>query len=235
MKLTRIIRKQSRKYGSCPRTLVGILFSVSTFLTTTPTFSQEGMTQNQDVCVAYFTWWQNTTVPAQYSASADPDSVSGASLQNPGHVGRMAQRIAEKLNTTAFPIRALKPYPYHFNSLLPIVREENSTNARPPLNHSTSEYRIGTCRNLYLGFPNWDYDMPAAVKTFVESIDRNSWTGVTIYPFSSTGTGGWGNSLETLRTLVPNVRLAEPLAISRRAMKQSDQLVDAWLAKTKEY
>lgn len=187
--------------------------------------------EKNDVCIAYFTWWENARVPADVSAAANPDVVSGASLQSPGHVGRMAQRIAQKLGVKAFPIRAAKPYPYDFDELLPIARAENDKNARPALDAASAAYRLGSCRTLYLGFPNWDYDMPSVVKTFVESIGRDGWSGVTIYPFASTGSGGWANSLETLRQLAPGAQLGEPLALRRSAIKGSDQEIDAWLEK----
>ena len=181
------------------------------------------------VCVAYFTWWENTRISREASAATNPEAVSGASLQAPGHVGRIALRIAGRFGVEAFAIRAAKPYPSDYPTLLAQVQAENASGTLPALDARGEAYRLGGCRTLFLGFPNWDYDMPPAVKTFVKSIGREGWSGRTIRPFASTGTGGWAHSLETLRALAPGARIESGFAASRSGMRRVERRVDAWL------
>lgn len=184
------------------------------------------------VCVAYFTWWENTVVSPEASRLANPDVVTGASLQAPGHVGRMALRIAERLGAPAVPIRIAGSYPASYEALLPIVQKEHEADERPALR---AESRLPSgCRTLYLGFPNWDYGLPNAVKSFMESIPVQERQALQVVPFASTGTGGWAASLADLQAAFPHVQVREGIALPRRASREYEAQIDQWLASLPE-
>ncbi len=202
-------------------------------MTTLLAIAASGHAREGDACVLYFTWWENTHATVEEAAAANPDAVSGASLQAPGHVGRMALRIADRLGTKALPIRVRSPYPSSFRALLPIVQEENRRmkhgGSGPALDVETEAYDLGQCQAIYLGFPNWDYDMPAAVQAFLRRQPVGIWQGKTIYPFAVTGTGGWANALDTLRTLAAGAAIGGTLALPRTAHEAFEREADAWL------
>ena len=183
----------------------------------------------KDLCLAYFTWWENTVISEAASKAADPDVVTGASLQAPGHVGRMALTIAETLGIRALPIRAAEPYSNEYRTLLTTVRAEHERDLRPALRPESKLDDPGHCRVLFLGFPNWDYGLPNAVKTFAEGLPEDVRKKSVVIPFASTGTGGWGDAPEALRAIFSNVRADLGLSLPRDENKTYGARVKAWL------
>lgn len=184
-------------------------------------------TATDQVCVVYWTWWENTKVSPKQSAAADPEVVTGASLQAPGHVGRLAKRIAERFGVEAAPIRTAEPYPNEYRLLLPVVRAEHAQGRAKPL--AAKQPDLSRCGTVFIGFPNWDYDMPQGVKDFLAAAPSGFWRGRTVIPFASTGTGGWGEAIESLKALAPGASIEHPFAVSRRQVNRYDELADAWL------
>jgi flavodoxin len=64
--------------------------------------------------------------------------------------------------------------------------------------------------------------------TFLEAYD---FSGKTIAPFCTHGSGRWGRSLDDLKKLSPNTTILEGLAISGNLVRRSKDDVVKWLQK----
>jgi len=68
------------------------------------------------------------------------------------------------------------------------------------------DLKIGKYETIYLGFPIWWYVAPTIVNTFLEAYD---WTGKTIVIFATSGSSGFGNTLDSLKNSCPGAVLKE--------------------------
>lgn len=178
---------------------------------------------DKKILIAYFTRAENTH--AANPSAIDVDAASSASLLAPGNVGRMAALIREETGGTLFSIRTETPYPENYSAILDQASAESAANARPAL--ASRVDRMEDYDIIFLGYPNWDYGAPMAVRTFLESYD---FTGKTVIPFCSHGTGGLSSSVRQISQSIPGATIGTPLGISRNEMKDAPEKVHAWLS-----
>ena len=57
---------------------------------------------------------------------------------------------------------------------------------------------------IFLGFPNWYYDMPMAVYAFLEEYDLS---GKTIIPFVTSGGSGFSKAVSAIQSIQPNAEV----------------------------
>ena len=88
-------------------------------------------------------------------------------------------------------------------------KEEHDANARPKL--ATHVKNMGSYDVVILVYPNWWYDMPMAVYSFLDEYDLS---GKTIVPFCTSGGSGFSNTIETISKLEPKATILKGLAIS---------------------
>lgn len=115
-------------------------------------------------------------------------------------------------------------YPAHYDALIDQDREERNQGIWPELkNHveNMADYEI-----VFLGFPNWRYDMPMPVYRFLEGYD---FTGKAIMPLRSYGGGRFGQSLTAIAKLAPDAEIEEGLAISYSGGTEMSDDVFKWL------
>ena len=100
---------------------------------------------------------------------------------------------------------------------LPMKRRKNARPALASHVDNMEDYDI-----VFLGFPNWWYTLPMPVLTFVEEYD---WSGKTVVPFVTHGTGGLSSTIRDLTAALPeDVTILEPSAFTaRRWMLPSPQ------------
>ena len=66
---------------------------------------------------------------------------------------------------------------------------------------------------LFIGYPNWNADLPMPLYTFLEEYDLS---GKTIIPFTTHGGSGFSRTIDTIAELEPDAQVEEDgLAISR--------------------
>lgn len=75
---------------------------------------------------------------------------------------------------------------------------EENQNARPEL--STHIENLEDYDMIFLGYPNWNADLPMPLYTFLEEYDFN---GKTIIPFCPHGGSGFSNTIKTIANLQP--------------------------------
>lgn len=173
--------------------------------------------------VAYFTYAENAQL------SSDVDVSSSASIQRyndnlTGNVGLMAHAIADLTGAELFSILTINKYPDNYDDTVDQGQQENTEQVRPELAaqiEKLQEYDV-----IFLGYPNWWYDMPMAMYSFLEAYDLS---GKTIVPFSTSGGSGFSDTIETITAVQPQAILEEGLTIHSSNIENAQEDVQAWL------
>ena len=80
---------------------------------------------------------------------------------------------------------------------------------------------------LFIGYPNWNADLPMPLYTFLEEYDLS---GKTIIPFTTHGGSGFSRTIDTIAELEPDAQVEEDgLAISRNAVPDAEGEVTDWV------
>ena len=80
--------------------------------------------------------------------------------------------------------------------------EMTDKSIRPKMDGKTVD--ISKYDEIYIGFPIWWYVAPTIINTFLESYD---FTGKTIKLFATSGSSGFGKTVEELQTSAPNAKI----------------------------
>ena len=75
---------------------------------------------------------------------------------------------------------------------------------------------------IFIGFPIWWYREPSIIDTFLEAYDFG---GKTIVPFATSGSSGFGESGDSIRSIVPSAVVKEG---KRFAVPASDETLKEW-------
>ena len=167
-----------------------------------------------NILIAYF------TVPE----TDGTDAVSGASRvvadgQVLGNTEYVAQLIQQETGGDLFAIETVQEYPGSHDPLLESAYNEKADNARPEL--ATQIENLDDYDTIFLGYPNWNADLPMPLYTFLESYD---FSGKTIVPFCTSASDSIDNSLHIFEELAPDAELAEGLTAN------NEEEIEPWLA-----
>ena len=193
-----------------------------------PVGSQEPAGQEEaegsHILIADFPWADNTVV--EDPSSVDVDATTSASVLAPGNAAKLAAWIQEAVGGDLHSIVVEEPYSSDYDECLDRAAEEKADNARPALTthvENMEDYDI-----VFLGFPNWWYTLPMPVLTFVEEYD---WSGKTVVPFVTHGTGGLSSTIRDLTAALPeDVTILEPIGVYRPEVDASQSAVQEWIA-----
>jgi flavodoxin len=173
--------------------------------------------------VVYFSYFENANLPAGVDASASA-SIQVWNGKNTGNTGVVTNIINEKVGGDIYPILVADKYPTDYDETVSRGRDEQNRNYRPQLvNHIENFNDYDT---VFIGFPNWWYDMPMAMYSFFEEYD---FSGKTIIPFVTSGGSGFSNTVSTIKSLEPNATILEGISISGRRVMGAEENVTEWL------
>ena len=200
----------------------------STAETQVPGDGQEDLSQEEEegshILIAYFTWADNTVV--EDPSSVDVDATTSTSVLAPGNAAKLAAWIQEEVGGDLHSIVVEEPYSSDYDECLDRAAEEKADNARPAL--ATHVENMEDYDIVFLGFPNWWYTLPMPVLTFVEEYD---WSGKTVVPFVTHGTGGLSSTIRDLTAALPeDTTILEPIGVYRPEVDTSQGAVQDWLA-----
>lgn len=159
------------------------------------------------------------------------DTVANASRVSTadGVVGNcqfIAQAIQQAVGGDLFAIETVQEYPGTHQPLLDFAYEELRQDARPELSsqiENLDDYSV-----IFLGYPNWNADLPMPLYTFLESYD---FSGKTIIPFVTHGGSGFSRTISTIADLQPNATvLTDGLSVSRNNVPNAAQEAMDWAA-----
>lgn len=141
-----------------------------------------------------------------------------------GNTQYMAYTIQENTGANIFRILPKNPYPTDHDELLAVAQNEIRTNARPEIDGTIEDF--DSYDVVFVGYPNWNADMPYILYTFFETYD---FSGKTIVPFNTHGGSGFSGTQETIAELEPNATMLEGKSISRNSIEGAEQEIIDWL------
>lgn len=173
-----------------------------------------------NILVAYFSVMETDGVDTV--AGASRVAVDGEVLGNNQYI---AQIIQQQVGGDLFSIETVQEYPTTHEPLLDFAYEEKADNARPELAahiENPDSYDV-----IFLGFPNWNADLPMPLYTFLEEYD---FSGKTIIPFTTHGGSGFSRTIQTIAELQPGAEvLTDGLSISRNSVSGAESEVIDWV------
>lgn len=157
------------------------------------------------------------------------DASSGASrlVSNGKVIGNtqyIASVISEATGSDLFEIKTIHTYPGSHKALIDAAKVEIDNNARPKL--ATHIKNLNDYDVVFVGFPNWWYDMPMPLYSFFDEYDFG---GKTVIPFCTHGGSRFSNAIKTIRGLEPKASVLDGYAISRDRVSEAKPNVLNWL------
>ncbi|MDO4179894.1 MAG: flavodoxin [Bacteroidales bacterium] len=173
------------------------------------------------VLVAYFSVPETDGVDA--SSGASRVSANGKMMGNTHYV---ASIISEATGGELFEIKTTHTYPGSHKALIDAAKVEIDNNARPKL--ATHIKNLKDYDVVFVGFPNWWYDMPMPLYSFFDEYD---FSGKTVIPFCTHGGSRFSGAIKTIRELEKGATVLDGYAISRDRVPESKDGVLKWLEK----
>lgn len=192
--------------------------------TTAQTYSSDASEQQQEssgssILIAYFTVSETDGVDTLANASR-----VSADGQVYGNTEFIAREIQKNAGGDLFAIETVQEYPDTHEPLLEFAYNEKSDNARPELSskiEDLDDYDI-----IFVGYPNWNADLPMPLYTFFDEYD---FSGKTIIPFVTHGGSGFSGTISTIESLEPNAKVVESgLSVSRTNAAKAAEDVKKW-------
>lgn len=175
----------------------------------------------ENILIAYFSVPETDGVDTV--AGASRVVVDGEVLGNNQYI---AQLIQQEIGGDLFRIETVQEYPGSHDPLLEFAYEERAEDARPEL--STQIENLDSYDTIFLGYPNWNADLPMPLYTFLEEYD---FSGKTIIPFTTHGGSGFSRTISTIAELQPGATVMEDgLSISRNSVPDAQSDVTDWIA-----
>ena len=147
-----------------------------------------------------------------------------------GNTAIVAEMIAEETGADLFEILPEEDYyPYTYDELTDVARQEQNENARPAYQGPVPD--LSKYDTVFIGAPVWWGDWPMIMYTFFENEDLS---GKTLIPFSTHEGSGLSGFDQKLSAACPDSEVLDGLAI-RGNDAQNDQDgvrsdVNEWLA-----
>ena len=171
--------------------------------------------------VVYFSVPETDGVDA--SSGASRVSVGGKMMGNTQYV---ASVISEATGGELFEIKTTYTYPGSHKELIDAAKKEIDNNARPKL--ATHIENLKDYAVVFVGYPNWWYDMPMPLYSFFDEYD---FSGRTVIPFCTHGGSRFSGAIKTIRELEPKATVLDGYAIARDRVPDSEDGVLKWLEK----
>lgn len=171
------------------------------------------------ILVAYFTMPETDGVDASSGASR---VVTGEKMY--GNTEYIALLISEATGGDLFAIRTIETYPGIHQELVEIAKKEKESGVRPKL--STHIRNLKDYDVIFVGYPNWWFDMPMPLYSFFEEYD---FAGKTIIPFCTHGGSRFSQSVKTITTLEKGAKVIQGPSVSGSNVTSAKENVLKWL------
>ena len=140
-----------------------------------------------------------------------------------GNCQFIAQAIQQAVGGDLFAIETVQEYPGTHQPLLDFAYDELRQNARPELSseiENLDDYNV-----IFLGYPNWNADLPMPLYTFLDTYDLS---GKTVIPFTAHGGSGFAGTISTVASQKPGAQVERSgFSVSRNSVSAAkDDIVD---------
>lgn len=187
---------------------------------TTRYSSPKATPQGSNILIAYFTFPESDGVDASTGASK---IIVDNKLY--GSTEYVAKVISETTGGDLFQIKTKHTYPINnHKKLIDYAKEEAKSKTYPKMTTAISnfaEYDV-----VFVGYPNWWYDMPMVIYTLFNEYD---FKGKTIIPFCTHGGSGFSQSVKTISDMEKDAKVIKGLSISRDNVSTSRNGIIKWL------
>ena len=191
--------------------VVGVIVGVNVFRNDEETSQGQTNDENQ----------VNSQEESQVTSDDNENAVAGNNedskilvlyFSQSGNTEAVANFIHEVVGGDIIKLETEQVYPSDYDELVDYAQEEQRQNARPTL--STTIDNIDEYDTIFLGFPNWWGDMPMAIYTFLDNYDLSGLSGTP----------------QNIQAEEPNATVTEGLAVSGSSARNSQSVVNEWLA-----
>ena len=138
-----------------------------------------------------------------------------------GTTRTVANAISERTGGDLFEIAVQDGYSNVYTESNREIRKDERPALKDTVEHM-DEYDI-----VFVGYPNWNADLPMPLYTFLEEYD---FSGKTIIPFNTHGGSGFSRTVQTISELQPNATVrSDGLSISRNDVEGAESEVVNWV------
>lgn len=176
--------------------------------------------EGNNILIAYFTAAENSDVDAASSAS-----YSNVNGEAKGRIRALADMIQAETGGELFSVQTSVVYPSDGGELIDYADQEQSDNARPELTSHIEN--LDSYDTIFVGYPNWWYDMPQAMYSFFDEYD---FSGKTIIPFNSHNGSRFSDTIETIQELESNATvITDEFTINERDVPDAASDIAEWI------
>lgn len=141
-----------------------------------------------------------------------------------GNTKTLANMIHEKVGGELYEITTLTSYTDDYDDLLDQAQQEQRDDARPEVANQIDgfeKYEV-----IFVGYPIWWNDTPMAILSFLEQYD---FTEKTVIPFCTHGSGGFGNSIESITGSASRANILDGFEVSGSNVESANDDVIEWI------
>lgn len=183
-------------------------------------FQEDSVNKNGKILIAYFAEAENSEVDAVASPSIV--TINGNTV---GRMRALADMIQAKTGGDLFSIQTSVDYPADIGALIEYAADEQENNVRPELTSHIEN--LDNYDTIFIGYPNWWYDMPMVLYSFFDEYD---FSGKTIIPFNSHNGSRFSSTIQTIQELEPNATvITDGFTISERNVADAEDDINEWL------
>lgn len=166
--------------------------------------------------VVYFSRVGNTEFPD------DVDVVTSASLNRDGdsikgNAQLIAEWIADEADCETFEIIADESYPADYDATVELAKKQQGDKERPKLK---SSFDLKDYDTVWLVTPNWWYDLPMPVYSFIDEYDLS---GKNIFVFATHEGSGFSSMIDTIKELEPDAQVVEAMSVRGKSVNDEEK------------
>lgn len=170
-----------------------------------------------------------TTLIAASLAIASCTSVQTKTLvlyySQTGTTRAVAEAIASQTGADMVPFDITEPYTGDFNETIARCMKERTENVVPEL--ATLDINLDNYDVIFLGYPIWFGTYAPPVEALLKNVD---FTGKTIVPFCTFGSGGLQSSTADLKAALPEATVLEGYGVRTARVDQAPKELSRFLA-----
>ncbi len=141
-----------------------------------------------------------------------------------GATKQVAQEFAKLLDADTLGIDVQQPYNGTYEETITRCLKEKAANELPKLNELN--VNIADYDTIFLGYPIWFGTYAPPIAALVKDVD---FTGKTIVPFCTFGSGGLRSSMKDLRTALPKAEILQGYGVRNARLSKAPAEVEHFL------
>ncbi len=157
-------------------------------------------------------------------ASAAPGEILIAYYSWSGNTRFAAEQIQKFTGGTLFEIKPAKAYPKEYRACVDQARKECPSGFRPALAANVPD--MAKYKVVFVGSPNWCSTIAPPVRSFLSAYD---FSGKTVIPFVTHGSGGMANCETDLRKACPKASFGKGGAFPGSGIRNAGAALEQWV------